>query len=92
MDNSFEQVFRQNDKNECSTNSDELIDVEVKPFFDSYQLEFHRLMNIQQILLGYASLEPTFWWFKNNFPIARYTLLVQQQSDMFQLLQIIDRA
>ncbi|CAF4839179.1 unnamed protein product [Rotaria sp. Silwood1] len=92
MDNSFEQVFHQNDKNECSANSDELIDVEVKPFFDSYQLEFHRLMNIQQILLGYASLEPTFWWFKNDFPIARYTLLAQQQSNMFQLLQIIDRA
>ncbi|CAF3245551.1 unnamed protein product [Rotaria sp. Silwood2] len=92
MDNSFQQVFRQNDKNESSTNSDEQIDIEIKPFFDSYQNEFHRLMNTQQILLGYASLEPTFWWFKNDCPTARYTLLAQQQSDMFRLLQNIDKA
>ncbi|CAF4173588.1 unnamed protein product [Rotaria sp. Silwood2] len=92
MDNSFQQVFHQNDEYDSLTNGDEQIDIEIRPFLDRYQLEFHQLMNTQQILLGYASLEPTFWWFKNDFPTARYTLLAQQQRNMFWLLQNIDRA
>ncbi|CAF3828220.1 unnamed protein product [Rotaria sordida] len=92
MDNSFKQMYHQNDKNESSTDGDEQIDIEIKSFFDSHQLQFYRLMNTQRILLGYASLEPTFWWFKNDLPTARYALLAQQQDDMFRLLQSIDRA
>jgi hypothetical protein len=65
---------------------------EIKSFFDTQRNHFHQLITTQRTLVGHASVEPTFWWFNNNFSTIRYTSLVQQQIDMFQSLYSIDTA
>ena len=40
---------------------------EIKSFVDAQRSRFHQLISSQRTLVGHASLEPTMWWFQNNF-------------------------
>jgi hypothetical protein len=64
----------------------------IKSFFDTQRNHFHQLITTQRTLIGYASAEPSFWWFNNNFSTDRYMTLIQQEIDMFQMLYNIDTA
>jgi hypothetical protein len=63
---------------------------EIKSFADGQRNRFHQLISAQRILVGHASLEPTMWWFKNEFSSVRYSTLVDQQIDIFRMLHNID--
>jgi len=62
----------------------------IKSFVDAPRFRFHQLISGQRALVGHASLEPTMWWFHNNFPTIRYETLLVQQTDMFRMLHNID--
>ncbi len=63
---------------------------EMKSFLDAQRSHFHQLISGQRALVGHASLEPTMWWFQNNFSSIRYGTLVGQQVDIFRMLHNID--
>ncbi|CAF1406378.1 unnamed protein product [Rotaria sordida] len=74
----------------------EIIDVEkkneqeIKSVIDAQRSRFQQLISSQRILVGHAALEPTMWWFHNNFSSIRYDTLVEQQVNMFRMLYNID--
>jgi hypothetical protein len=65
---------------------------EIKSFIDKQRSSFQQLINSQRILVLNASIEPSCFWFKNQFSSSRYNLIVQQQIDMFRMLHNIDAA
>ena len=65
---------------------------EITSFLDHQRAQFHQLINSQQMLVANASIEPTFCWFKNPFSSSHYTVLVQQQMNIFRMLHNIDAA
>jgi hypothetical protein len=64
----------------------------MKSFLDKQRSSFYQLINIQRILVSNSSMEPSFFWFKNSFSSSRYDLIVQQQIDIFTMLNHIDIA
>lgn len=65
---------------------------EIKSFLDKQRTKFHQLISFQRIFVANASIEPTFFWFKNDFSSNRYEKIVQQQIDIFRILHNIDVA
>lgn len=65
-------------------------DEEITSFADAQRSRFHQLISTQRTLVQHASLEPTLWWFKNSFSTNRYSVLVDQQIDLFRMLHNID--
>jgi hypothetical protein len=65
---------------------------EIKSFLDKQRSCFQQLISSQRILVSNASIEPAFFWFKNQFSSSRYNLIVQQQIDIFRMLHNIDAA
>jgi len=63
---------------------------ELKSFIDKQRSSFQQLISSQRILVLNASIEPSFFWFKNQFSSSRYNLIVQQQIDIFRMLHNID--
>ncbi len=63
---------------------------EIQSFVDAQRSRFHQLISGQRALVGHASLEPTMWWFRNNFSSIRYESLAVQQTDMFRMLHNVD--
>ncbi len=59
---------------------------EIKFNIDIQRRHFHQLISSQRTLVNYASLEPSICWFNYGFSSSRYSLLVQQQLDMFRML------
>lgn len=45
---------------------------------------------MQRLLVSYASLEPSYWWLKNDFSSSRYKILVEQQIDIYRMLHNIN--
>jgi hypothetical protein len=64
----------------------------IKSFLDKQRSTFQQLITSQRISVLNASIEPTFFWFKNEFSSSRYNLIVQQQIDLFRILHNIDAA
>ncbi|CAF4309461.1 unnamed protein product, partial [Adineta steineri] len=73
-----------------------IVDVEkqteqgIKSFIDAQRSRFHQLISGQRALIGHTALEPTLWWSKNSFASDRYSMLAEQQIDMFRMLHNID--
>jgi hypothetical protein len=65
---------------------------QIKSFLDKQRSTFQQLIISQRISVSNASIEPTFFWFKNEFSSSRYNLIVQQQIDIFRILHNIDAA
>jgi hypothetical protein len=59
---------------------------EIKVGIDLQRSHFHQLISSQRILVNCASLEPSVWWFNHGFSSTRYSILVQEQLDMFRML------
>ena len=53
---------------------------------DLQSRQFHELISSQRTLLDYAALEPSIWWFNYGFSANRYSILVQEQLDLFRML------
>jgi hypothetical protein len=68
----------------------ELEEQEIKSFTTTQRNHFHRLISQQRTLLAHASLEPTLWWVNNAFSKKRYSALIQQQMNIFKILNNID--
>jgi chemotaxis protein histidine kinase CheA len=63
---------------------------EIRSSVDAQRSRFHQLISGQRALIGHASLEPTMWWFRNNFSVLRYESLAVQETDMFRMLHNVD--
>jgi hypothetical protein len=92
MHSIYDQLFHYEHFGQVSVDVKKQEEEEIESFFDTHQNNFQQLLSTERILLGHASLEPRFWCFNNNFSTTRYTSLVQQQIDIFQILHSIDRA
>jgi hypothetical protein len=92
MHSIYDQLFHYEHFGQVSVDVKKQEEEEIESFFDTHQNNFQQLLSTERILLGHASLEPRFWCFNNNFSTNRYTSLVQQQIDIFQILHSIDRA
>ncbi|CAF4574337.1 unnamed protein product, partial [Didymodactylos carnosus] len=57
-------------------------------FLASQHSIFQSLIDVQRILVGEASVEPTFWL--KSFSKSQYKTLIQQQIDVFRMLHNID--
>ena len=71
---------------------DTSITIDPISFLDKQRSQFNQLISSQRILVLNASLEPSFFWFKNSFSSIRYNLIVQQQINIFRMLNNIDIA
>lgn len=65
---------------------------EIESFLIEQRSIFQQLIISQRIFVSNASIEPTFFWFKNEFSSSRYNLIVQQQIHIFRMLHNIDAA
>jgi len=65
---------------------------QIKSFLHKQRSSFQQLISNQRILVSNVSIEPSFSRFKNEFSSSRYNLIVQQQIDIFRMLQNIDAA
>jgi hypothetical protein len=87
MNEVYDELFRDDHiEKDISINIDKI------SFLDKQRTHFNQLISSQRTLVSNASLEPSFFWFKNRFSSLRYNLIVQQQIDIFRMLNNIDVA
>ncbi|CAF4332394.1 unnamed protein product, partial [Rotaria sp. Silwood2] len=84
----YNKVFHHEDNQENLIDFSTLDDI--KYYIDNQRRTFHKLINIQRTLVGYASIEPTCWWLNNGFSTSRYKTLVQHQIDIYRMLYHIN--
>jgi len=87
MNEVYDELFCHKHLSICLNN-----DNEIKSFLDKQRAKFQQLITCQRLFVVNASIEPTFFWFKNDFSSNRYDKIVQQQIDIFRILHNIDCA
>jgi uncharacterized protein YhaN len=80
----YDQFFQHQHLEEFSINIDQ--QQKVKSHFDTQRNRFHQMISAQRTLIGHASREPSLWWFNYIFSPSRYSVLAQQQLDIFRIL------
>ncbi|CAF4788743.1 unnamed protein product, partial [Rotaria socialis] len=65
---------------------------EPQSFTNDQRNIFHRLANLQRILIEHAALEPVLWCINNGFSAKLYNMLAQQQINTYRMLHSIDGA
>lgn len=63
---------------------------DIKYYIENERRLFHQIISVQQTLVDYASVEPSWCWLKNAFSNSRYTILVQQQIEIYRMLHNIN--
>jgi len=83
----YDELFHDKHFSICLNNENEM-----KSFLHKQRPKFQQLISFQRIFVANASIEPTFFWFKNDFSSNRYEKIVPRQIDMFRILHNIDAA
>ncbi|CAF0844236.1 unnamed protein product [Adineta steineri] len=86
----YDKLFQNEQLDVTTVTIEKQTDQEITSFIDAQRSRFHQLISGQRSLIGNTSLEPSFWWFKNSFASDRYSMLAEQQTDMFRMLHNID--
>jgi hypothetical protein len=80
----YDQFFQHQHSREVLVDIDR--EQQVKSHFDIQRSRFHQLISAQRTLLNHAAREPSLWWFNYGFSSSRYSILIEQQLDVFRIL------
>ncbi|UJR18462.1 hypothetical protein I4U23_005367 [Adineta vaga] len=86
----YDKVFQHEHSDKMSTDFSNRTDVEA--FFNIQRSRFHQLINNQRTLVDNASIEPSFHWLNKGFSKTRYRIFIQQQTDLYRMLNNINTA